>query len=475
MSANNLSRRHFFFGSLLAGAVPAGGYGAVPSLSRLGFKSPLEKLNVAAIGAGGKGRSDLRGCETENIVALADPDTVRAADAFDSYPKAKRFSDFRKMFDKMDKEIDAVIVATPDHMHGMASMWAMERGKAVYCQKPLTRTVWEARELTKTAAQHGVATQMGNQGYSNDGTRQAAEILWSGEIGHVTEVHAWTNRPIWPQGVDKIPPKQKVPKTMDWDSWIGVAEDRPYSDEYAPFKWRGWYDFGAGALGDMACHILGSVNMGLLLGAPESIEVLEQVGKNPHTFPTKSVIRFDFPARHGMPPVKVFWYDGADDAAYRPDALKNEPRLIPVSPGAERRFYTEAEEPRSRDDIEKYEARSQANGAIFVGEKGFMSTDTYANNVQLMPQKYYRGYEMPDEWLTRSPGHYRDWIRAAKGGEASCSDFSVAGPFTEWILLGVLALRFDGKLAWDAEKMETDRSEINELLKPTFRKGWSFT
>ncbi len=475
MSANNLSRRHFFFGSLLAGAVPAGGYGAVPSLSRLGFKSPLEKLNVAAIGAGGKGRSDIAGCDTENIVALADPDEVRAADAFEKYPKAKRFSDFRKMFDKMEKEIDAVIVATPDHMHGMASMWAMERGKAVYCQKPLTRTVWEARQLTEAAAKHGVATQMGNQGYSNEGTRQAAEILWSGEIGDVSEVHAWTNRPIWPQGVDKVPKGQKVPKTMDWDTWIGIAEDRPYSDEYAPFKWRGWYDFGCGALGDMACHILGSVNMALLLGAPTSVEVLKQEGKNPHTFPTKSVIRFDFPARHGMPPVKVFWYDGAEDAAYRPPALADEPRLIPVSPGSERRFYTEADEPRTREEIEKFEARTQANGAIFVGSKGFMSTDTYANTVQLMPQKYYRGYEMPDEWLTRSPGHYRDWIRAAKGGEPSCSDFSVAGPFTEWILLGALALRFEGKLDWNAEAMKTNRADVNELLKPTFRKGWSWT
>ena len=475
MSSHNLSRRHFFFGSLLAGAVPAGGYGAVPSLGRLGYKSPLEKLNVAAIGAGGKGRSDLAGCETENIVALADPDEVRAAGPFERYPKAKRFSDFRRMFDKMDKEIDAVIVATPDHMHGLASMWAMERGKAVYCQKPLTRTVWEARELTRAAEKFGVATQMGNQGYSNDGTRQAAEILWSGEIGEVTEVHAWTNRPVWPQGVSKIPAGQPVPATMDWDSWIGIAADRPYSDAYAPFNWRGWYDFGAGALGDMACHILGSVNMALLLGAPTRVEVLSQEGKNPHTFPTKSVIRFDFPARQGMPPVKVFWYDGATDAVYRPEALRDEPRLIPVHPNAERRFYEQSKVLRTRQEIEKFEASSQANGAVFMGSKGFMSTDTYANTVQLMPQKYYRGYKMPDAWLTRSPGHYRDWIRAAKGGERACADFAVSGPFTEWILLGVLALRFEGKLDWDAKAMKTNRSEVNDLLKPTFRKGWSWT
>lgn len=476
MSKHTVSRRHFFFGSLLAGAVPAGGYGAVPGLGRMGYKSPLEKLNVAAIGAGGKGRSDLRGCEPENIVALADPDEVRAAESFERYPKAKRFTDFRKMLDKMEKEIDAVIVATPDHMHGVATTWAMERGKAVYCQKPLTRTIWEARELTHGAEKYGVATQMGNQGYSNDGTRQAAEILWSGEIGDVTEVHAWTNRPVWPQGVDQLPPGKPAPPTMDWDSWIGIAEDRPYSDAYAPFKWRGWYDFGCGALGDMACHILGSVNMALLLGAPTSVEVLSQEGKNEHTFPTKSVIRFDFPARHGMPPVKVFWYDGAEDAAYRPDALADEPRLIPVHPDSEQRYYQGAKQRRTRQEIDSYEKRTQANGAIFMGSKGYMSTDTYANAVQLMPSKYYRGYEMPDEWLTRSPGHYRDWIRAAKGGDPACSNFSVAGPFTEWILLGVLGLRFEGKLEWDAEAMKvTNRPEVNALVKPTFRKGWSWT
>ena len=471
-----VTRRHFFFGSLLAGAVPAGGYGAAPGLGRLGYKSPNEKLNVAAIGAGGKGRSDIAGCDTENIVALADPDEVRAGETFQSYPKAKRFTDFRKMLDRMEKQIDAVIVATPDHMHGMACMWSMERGKAVYCQKPLTRTIWEARELAAAAAKHGVATQMGNQGYSNDGTRQAAEILWSGAIGDVTEVHAWTNRPIWPQGVSQIPKPAPTPSTMDWDSWIGIAEDRPYSPEYAPFNWRGWFDFGCGALGDMACHILGSVNMALLLDAPVSVEVLSQEGKNQHTFPTKSVTRFDFPARKSMPAVKIFWYDGAEDAAYRPEALRDEPRLIPVSPQAERRFYEQAKSPRTKQEIDQFEARSQANGALFVGTKGYMATDTYANSVHLLPERYNRGFEMPDAWLTRSPGHYRDWIRAAKGGDPACSDFSVAGPFTEWILLGALALHYEGKLEWDPKAMKvTNRAEANERIRPTLRKGWSWT
>jgi predicted dehydrogenase len=472
MTGSNLSRRHFFVGSLLAGAVPAGGYGAVPGLGRLGYKSPNEKLNIAAIGAGGKGRSDIAGCASENIVALADPDAKRAAETFEKYPKATRYTDFRKMFDKQAREIDAVIVATPDHMHGAATLWAMERGKAVYCQKPLTRTIWEARRLTEAAAKTGVATQMGNQGYSNEGAREAAEVLWSGAIGDVTEVHAWTNRPVWPQGVASIPAEEPVPSTMDWDSWIGIARMRPYSSKYAPFDWRGWYDFGCGALGDMACHILGSVNMALLLEAPVAVEVLSQEGKNPHTFPTKSVIRFDFPARKTMPAVKVFWYDGATDAAYRPDALKGE-RLIPVSPKT-------VEEWKQRGgagaDLAKLEARTQANGALFVGTKGYMATDTYANNVHLLPAAKWKDYEAPDPLLTRSPGHYRDWIRAAKGGEPACSDFSVAGPFTEWILLGVLALRFDGRLDWDRAKMRvTNRPEANEYIEPKPRKGWTWS
>ncbi len=474
MKQNGLSRRHFFFGSLLAGAIPAGGFGSVPGLGRLGYKSPNEKLNIAGIGVGGKGRTDLANCATENIVALADPDSVRAGESFEKYSKAKRYTDFRKMLDKQGKEIDAVIVTTPDHMHGMAAMWAMERGKAVYCQKPLTRTIWEAREMARAADKFGVATQMGNQGYSNDGTRQAAEIVWSGEIGDVTEVHAWTNRPIWPQGIDQIPATEPVPSTMDWDSWIGIAEDRPFSSEYAPFKWRGYYDFGCGALGDMACHILGSVNMALLLGAPTSVQVVKQEGKNSLTFPTKSVIRFDFPKRKTMPAVKVYWHDGMDDAAYRPKDIAKDERLIPVDPEAEEKFRSRSG--LTAEAIAKFEAKTQANGALFVGSKGYMATDTYAGNVHLLPSSRMEDFEMPDPLLTRSPGHYRDWIRAAKGGDPACSNFSVAGPFTEWILLGVLALRFDRKLKWDSSRMKvTNLPEANDFIKPKFRKGWSWT
>src|SRR5215831_2665136 len=333
--AFDLTRRHFFYGSLLAGAVPVAGFGSTPSLKALGYKSPNEKLNIASIGAGGKAASDIAGCApTENIVALCDVDDVRSANVMKRYEKQPKYKDFRKMLDKEGSNIDAVIVAIPDHMHATAAMHAIERGKHVYCQKPLVRTIWEARQLQEAAARNKVATQMGNQGYSNEGTRQVAEMIWSGEIGNVTEVHAWTDRPIWPQGLTEIPAPDPVPATLDWDLWLGGAEKRPYTSGgkgyptsygnfYQPFNWRGFYDFGCGALGDMACHILGAPNLALQLGAPTSVECVKKEGASDFMFPRKSVIRFDFPARNSMPAVKLYWYDG----------LKENPKIEGVPEG----------------------------------------------------------------------------------------------------------------------------------------------
>jgi predicted dehydrogenase len=487
------SRRHFFFGTLLAGAVPRSGFGSVPSLKFLGYKSPNERLNIAAIGAGGRGAQDINGCLTENIVALADPDAKRAEATFKKFESVPKYADFRKMLDKEGRNIDAVIVATPDHTHAVAALWAMERGKHVYVEKPLARTVWEARILTEAAAKYRVATQMGNQGYSNEGARIAAEIIWSGEIGDVTEVHAWTNRPIWPQGMESLPPEAPVPETLDWDLWLGPAAMRPYSPAYAPFNWRGWFDFGCGALGDMACHILGAVNMALRLTAPVSVEVLSQEGKSAHAFPKKSVTRFDFPARGSMPPVTVYWYDAARGPAWRPEGIPEGEPLI----GGAGAFGAGGAEftgggpaaAQSRPPAGEVGAATtgprrvaqggfggfapESNGAIFVGTKGYLSTDTYGANTRLLPEARHKEYKLPPQFLTRSPGHYRDWIRACKGGEPACSDFRVAGPFTEWILLGCVALRFEGKLEWDAVRMRfTNAPEANPYLKPRFRKGW---
>lgn len=449
MAKNGISRRHFFYGSLLAGAAPVAGFGSVPSLKHLGYRSPNEKLNIAGIGAGGKGFTDLTACsQTENIVALADPDEKRAERGFKQFDKAPRYKDFREMLDKEYKNIDAVTVSCPDHVHGSAAMWAMARGKHVYCQKPLTRTVWEAGQLEQGAARYGVATQMGNQGYSNEGARECCEIIWNGDIGNVTEVHAWTNRPwaYWPQGPEVVPKEAPVPSTLDWNAWLADAEMRPYSPAYVPHNWRAFPEFGCGAIGDMACHILGTPNMALKLANPTSVECLKQEGKGEYTFPKLSVIRFDFPARGAMPPVKVFWHDG----------LEKQPDFPGVPQG-------------------ELLGDSDCNGSLFIGDKGMVTTGCYGERTRLVPASKMADYKMPPQVLTRSPGHYRDWIRAAKGGEPACSNFSVAGPFVQWMLLGVIAMKYEGKLEWDSEKGRfTNNADANKWLRPRFRKGWKF-
>ncbi len=494
-----LNRRHFFYGSLLAGAIPTAGFGSTPSLKALGYKSPNEKLNIASIGAGGKADSDITGCNKENIVALCDVDEARAAKKFKEYEKVPKFSDFRKMLDKEHKNIDAVIVTIPDFMHATAAISAMQLGKHVYVQKPLVRTVWEARAMLEASKKYGVATQMGNQGYSNEGTRQVAEILWSGAIGDVKEVHAWTDRPWWPQGVTEIPAPTPTPATLDWQSWLGSAADRPfttggegypnqYGNFYQPFNWRGFYDFGCGALGDMACHILGAPNLALRLGtsAPTTVECISKEGTSNFMFPKKSVIKYTFPARGSMPPVTIFWHDGLKespkidgvpsgellgDLPSRPRRASDPPRTPAASTGYVGRVFNWA----AYEDAIAPETRpTQPNGSLFIGDKGMMTTGTYGEQTRLLPvAEKMRDYKMPEPMLTRSPGHYQDWLRACKGGDPACSNFNAAVPFVEWMLLGVIALRVEGKLEWDAVKGRFSNSpEANKYLKPNFRKGY---
>jgi len=516
-----ISRRHFFYGTLLAGAVPVGGFGSTPSLKMMGYKSPNEKLNIASIGAGGKAVSDIRACaQSENIVALCDVDDVSAASIYKAFEKPPKYRDWRKMLDKEANNFDAVIVTIPDFMHATVAMHCMERGKHVYVQKPLTRTVWEARMLTEAAAKYKVATQMGNQGYSNEGTRQCAEMIWAGEIGNVTEVHAWTDRPIWPQGLTEIPAESPVPPTLDWDLWLGIANQRPYTSGgagypagyahgnfYQPSNWRGFYDFGCGSLGDMACHILGAPNLALNLSkrAPTSVECVKKEGPSSFMFPKQCVIRFDFPAYGSMPPLKLFWYDlmkeqpkiaGVPDGEYLGDmpspgrpqgqgggqgrgqggrgqggrAQGGPP--MPRTEGTGRVFTWEQAEALK----ENPPTRSTPDGSLFVGDKGMITTGTYGEETRLIPVEKMKDYNFPQPVLSRSPGHYHDWIRAAKGGESACSNFNVAGPFVEWMLLGVIALRVEGKIEWDPVKMRiTNNADANKYIKPTFRKGWSFT
>jgi len=511
-----ISRRHFFYGTLLAGAVPSAGFGSAPSLKALGYKSPNEKLNFAAIGSGGQGGANISAAApTENIVALCDVDERRAAPTFKRFPNAAKYRDFRQMLDKEGNNIDAVIVATPDHMHATAAMWCMERGKHVYVQKPLVRTIWEARQVRQAAVKYGVATQMGNQGYSNEGTRQCAEIIWNGDIGKVSEVHAWSDRPIWPQGLTEIPKEESVPSTFDWDLWLGIAEMRPFTAGgktepdrwggffYAPFNWRGFYDFGCGAIGDMACHILGAPNMALHLSKRKviGVECIKKEGASSFMFPKASTLRYDFAAYGDMPALSIFWYDGVTGTPKIAGVPEGEwigdPPSLPRPAGSGggpgggprqgmfgRPRTNEFRSPGRVFSWQDYEALKAAteplnyptpDGTLFIGDKGMLTTGTYGDVTRLIPVEKMKDYRMPSPLLTRSPGHMRDFIRACKGGDPACSNFEVAAPFVEWMLLGAIALRFDGKLEYDPEKMRiTNNVEANKLLKPVFRKGWEF-
>jgi hypothetical protein len=523
MSPYSFSRRYFFYGALLSGVVPRGGFGSVASLKALGYKPVNEKLNLAGVGVAGRGWDDLNGCSSENIVALCDVDSRQAARTFNLYPKAARHSDFRRMLDKEGRNIDAVVIATPDHLHATVALACMKRGLHVYVEKPLTRTPWEARLLTAAAAKYKVATQMGNQGYSHEAHRVACEIFWSGEIGNVTEVHATTSAPSWPQGLQSIPAEEAVPQGLDWDLWLGGAAARPYTSGgwdkdhvpdgrsspggfYLPFNWRGFYDFGSGSLGDWGIHTLGTANMALQLGMPIAVECVRAEQRSKFTYPARSVLRYDFPARGKMPPVSVYWYDAVKDATlpylYRPKGLENEmiipamqnlaelgrPDLGSISGSGGRRGAqggaqaggragrgANATPPASggRTPQSGTAGVMYGMGSLFVGDKGYMATVQRGEGVHLLPAARWAEYRLPNPTLPRSPGHYRDWIRACKGGVPSCSDFSIAGPFAEWVTLGAIAYRFEGKLEYDAARQRfTNNTEANRYLKPAFRKGW---
>jgi hypothetical protein len=352
---------------------------------------------------------------------------------------------------------------------------------------------------------------MGNQGYSHEGHRTACEIVWSGEIGNVTEVHACTPSPNWPQGIQTIPPPEPVPAGFDWDLWLGCAPMRPYTSGgwdkdhipdgktggyngsnygfYVPHDWRGFYDFGTGALGDFAIHALGAANQALQLTMPTSVECIRAEQRSKFTLPLRSTIRFDFPKRGNMPPVSVYWYDGARKANpanyYHPKGLEKEV-LLPAannlaelgrpdfgSGGAGGGRSTRRRPAAPEDGTPANAGVLLGGGAVFVGDKGYMATVGRGEGVHLLPAKRWEEYKLPSPVLSRSPGHYRDWIRACKGGESACSNFSVAGPYTEWVTLGAIACRFEGKLEYDAKTRRfTNKPEANQYLTPVLRKGW---
>lgn len=493
-----ISRRYFFYGTLLAGAIPSAGFGSAKSLTRLGYKSPNEKLNLAAIGAGGQPFSDLSDAwaGVENVVALADVDWVRATPGFKKWPNATRYKDFRQMLSKQGREIDAVVIGTPDHMHATCALACMELGKHVYVEKPLTHTAWEARLLARAAEKYKVATQMGNQGYSHEATRVACEIFWSGEIGEVREVHAWHGKPGWPQGMQTIPAPTPVPETLDWDLWLGGAARREFTvgdaayrqfceehggkggtfgydpnfNFYQPFNWRGFFDFGSGLFGDWGVHIMGPANWALQLSPASliSVEATKREGGSSFTYPVRNATKYEFGPRGSMPPVTIYWSDGNTGPAYRPpDLPAGEPMKVPDE----------------GPQVGLVGNRGRSYNLIFVGSKGYLGTSGRGEGVGLLPASRWENYKLPPQYLQRSPGanidndhkaHCRDWIRACKGGAPACSNFSIAAPYTEWLVLGAAASHYDGKLLWDNQKMEFSNNKgATRWIKPSFRKGWN--
>ena len=427
--------------------------------------APMDrKLKILGVGIGGRGAAVLYGCETEDIIGLCDVDWKYAAHVFERYPNAKRYNDYKVMFAELLDEADAVVVATADHTHAIIAAEAIAAGKHVYVEKPLTHSVYESRLLTKLAAKHKVATQMGNQGASEEGVRLACEWLWNGEIGEVTKVEAFTDRPIWPQGLERPAQEQPVPSTMNWEAFIGPAPMRPYNEIYTPWNFRGWWDFGTGALGDMACHILHSVFVGLKLKYPTKVQGTSTLLLS-ESCPNAQMVRMIFPARDNMPKVampevEVHWYDGG---------LKpNRPEGLPAG----------------------VDLNIHGGAAIFYGTKDIMVVGCYGREPYLVSG---RRPEVPKTLRRIDVSHQQDWIRACKEDPSvrvpSASDFSEAGPFNEMVVMGVLAVRLQGlnmELEWDGEKMEftniPEDAVVRSVIKdgfsikdghPTFNKTWT--
>ncbi len=443
-----VSRRDFMGGAAAAFAftfVPKHVLGAEESASA------NDKLNIAGIGVGGRGGGDIRSVSSENIVALCDVDMNRAAGTFKKFPDAKVYRDFREMLDKEEKNIDAVVIGTPDHIHAPAAIRAMRMGKHVYCEKPMAHTVYEARRMTEVAKEMGVVTQMGNQGHAGEGLRLYHEYINSGVLGTIKEVHVWSDRAgtperaWWPQGIERPKEVHEVPDTLDWNLWLGPAPMRPYNNAYVPFKWRGWWDFGCGALGDMAVHNADPAFFALDLDAPTSVEA-ETSKVFPETLPVWNIITFQFPAKGDRPPVKMIWYDGAK---------------LPERPA-------ELEEGR----------RMGSNGILFVGTKGKMMGPSHAGAPRLLPESFHREVGKPERKLDRSPGHHKEWIEACKAAkpEMAKSGFWYAGPFTESLLVGNLAVRLGKKVEWDAKSLRSPNCpEADDYINKEYRAGWEIS
>jgi predicted dehydrogenase len=450
-----LSRRKFLaLSSLAAGSVVLPG-----CATRRRKPGSTDKLSIICVGAGGKGTSDIANCAGENILAICDVDERRAAPVLADHPKAKFYKDWRVMLERETKA-DAVVISTPDHTHAPIAAAAMRERRAVFCQKPLTHSVYEARTLRDMAQKNNVVTQMGNQGSAEDGLRRACEVVQSGLLGQVRRVHLWTNRPIWPQGMERPRGSDPIPPGLDWNLWLGPAPARPFKEGiYHPFKWRGWLDFGTGALGDMGCHTANMPFRALNLGAPTTVEA-EATGMTSEAYPTASWVRFVFPERGNMAEVDLWWYDGG--------LLPDEFLLTHVK--------------KLMDEVPK-------SGCLLVGDKGLLfSPDDYGarffiklwDEDELIPGTQHEAVAdiprtIPRNRFKGNAGerHAQEWIAACKGDGTCYSSFDQAAALTEVILLGCVALRETKRLIWNPEKLRmTNAPELDSIIRPAYREGW---
>ncbi len=471
MDLEQMDRRRFLKGSALAAA----GLSVVPRhvLGGPGHQPPSDTLNVAGIGVGGRGASNMNALTSENIVAICDIDFDRVdqtlrndegnvAEGYkalhQAYEQAERFADYRVMFDEMGNEIDAVVISTPDHLHATAAKQAMEMGKHVYVEKPLTRTIREARVLLETAEKTDVVTQMGNQGHTHSDGRRAIEWVWAGAIGPVHEVHAWTDRPLgwWPQGVSRPEDSMSAPSDLEWDLFLGPAPEVPYHKAYHPFRWRGWTDYGTGALGDMGAHLIDHAYWALDLGYPTEVwsssSPFGTEGDTRVSWPTTTTTQYEF-GRGGRDPVRLMWYDGGL-LPPRPRALPNDVPLV---------RETDTSPPPSW------------GGAIWVGEEGILMHDTYGRNPRLYPKALEKEYSDAPKQLPRiESSHQMNWANACKGtAEASCP-FEYAVPLTETMLLGVVSLQAGTPIRYNGRSMEISNApEAEQHLRRDYREGWS--
>lgn len=465
----NKSNRRSFFGQ--SAAIGAGLWLGTQSRPRAMASSPLQSLAAACVGVGGKGSSDASHISENGValVGLCDVDERTLTKKGREFPDAAKYTDFREMLDALGSKVDIVTVSTPDHTHAVAAIKAMKMKKHVYCQKPLTWSIHEARKMREVAAEMGVVTQMGNQGTSEDGLREAVEVIRSGAIGDVKEVHLWTNRPIWPQGVGRPAGEDPIPKELNWEAWIGPAAMRPYKDGvYHSFNWRGWVDFGTGALGDMACHTANMPVMALELWDPIAVTAVKNPGVfENETFPAATTLKFEFPERNGLVPCAFYWYDGGN--------LPGEELTAKLPEGFRKKL-----------DAQRKGSPNKTSAALVVGSKGMLlSENDYGAEYTLLPEGDYKDFKKPEQSLPRIPfkgnnDQRQKWefVSSIKGEykPGTMSNFLYAGRLTETILVGNLAVRAgEGeRIEWDAKNLKsTNLPELNKYVQREYREGWS--